>query len=64
MLDQIDMTFLADLNLEWLETPPLHAIATGMSGYKKPEPKQYMTAEAAMDWFKRTGGKIDGVGQF
>jgi hypothetical protein len=33
----------------------------GFVGYEPPAEKQYMDADAAQDWFRKTGGKIDGV---
>ncbi len=61
MLDQIDLAFVAALNAEWLEAPPLRIVAAAFAGYEKPAPKQYMTPEAARDLLAKTGGKIAGV---
>ena len=45
----------------WSRHPPTHIIAAAFAGHKPPEPKQYMTAEAAKQWMDLTGGKIDGI---
>lgn len=54
---------------EWRLRPPVHWLVAGFIGYDPPlrtdKPAlhngQYMTREAAMDWFNRTGGRIEGV---
>ena len=51
---------------EWELRPPVHWLVASFTGYE-PKPreaapaKQHMTPEAAMDWMKRTGGRIEGV---
>jgi hypothetical protein len=55
---------------EWRLRPPVHWLVAGYIGYEPPPSldrpalhpdKQYMTREAAMDWFAKTGGRIEGV---
>ena len=60
-LDTIDVDFVTDLNEQWRLAPPPRLIVAAQAGYKPPEPKEYMTADAAREWMKRTGGKIMGV---
>ena len=60
------MTFelWAALHREWGRRPPVHWLVAWALGYKPPEAKPApMDAKAALDWFNRTGGRIDGVQQ-
>jgi hypothetical protein len=59
------MTFplLEAFHAEWKRSPPVHWLVAGYLGYKPPEPKQYMDANAAREWKRLTGGKIPGVVQ-
>jgi hypothetical protein len=53
---------------EWDQRPPVHWLVAWFVGYKPPVEQtgrqskpEYMTREAAMDWFAKTGGVIEGV---
>jgi hypothetical protein len=56
---------------EWTLRPPVHWLVAGFIEYEPPHKavlaagpqsgQQYMTAEAAKEWFERTGGVIEGV---
>lgn len=52
----------------WRDYPPLHEMVKAYLGIKKPLSMKEEIAQGAMspeefaDWFKRTGGKLEGVG--
>lgn len=52
---------LAALRKRWVDCPPADRLMAAYVGYKPPEPKQYMDADAAKEFMKLTGGKIPGV---
>lgn len=58
VLDQLDLERVNDLDAQWLIWPPIRVSVGIAIQYKPPEPKQYMTAEAAMELTKRTGGNL------
>jgi hypothetical protein len=60
------MTFplLDAFEAEWKLRPPVHWLVAGFVGYKPPQPKVYMNADAARQWMRLTGGKIPGVQPF
>ena len=57
------MTFdrLDALEKQWKLRPPVHWLIAHFLGYEPPAEKQYMDADAAKEFMKRTGGKIGGV---
>lgn len=51
----------------WTAHPPLHELVAARWGYKKPQTTEEkwksgaMNPAEALEWFRRTGGKIDGA---
>ena len=54
---------LEALEKQWKLRPPVHWLIAHFLGYEPPAEKQYMTPDAARDFMKRTGGRVEGVGK-